>query len=242
MILIVPKHTYIKFLLNLFYLIQQTMKVIGSSQRLFVKNNWNQEDQCNWLQQNLKLKGSAKGDHLEELTREYLEYCGVSITLSKARKWLTANSINNEEDQYALQIFGDNGLDLFGRIKINGVQRPIVVQCKCYDTVGTLSTTEALSLDALTGYFGPNAIGIYIVKNQNSVNGHFKLTIQNSTNNINWFSIDQFDQISEWFCELSQPQQVKTEINIQEAYNTEEFGGVTVRAEKVIGLNIKIYQ
>jgi hypothetical protein len=245
--LIAPEHTYKQFIVKIIFLIYQTMKVISSSERLFIKNNWNDEDQCNWFEQNSKLKGSAKGDHLEELTREYLEYCGVNITLSKARKWLPANSINNNQDQYALQIFGDNGLDLFGWTKINGIQRPVIVQCKCYDTVGTLSTTEALSLDALTGYFGPNAMGIYIVKNQNSVNNHFDKVIQNSTNCINWFDVKRFNQISEWFCTLSTEsnlQQIDKAISINKV-NPGEYTleNVNISATGILeGVNIKIYK
>ena len=113
-ILIAPKHTYRQFIIKIIiFLTYQTMKVISSSERLFVKNGWDEQDQCNWFQQNSSLKGSAKGDYLEELTQKYLEYCEANITLSKAKKCLPANSINNDQDQYALQIFGDNGLDLF---------------------------------------------------------------------------------------------------------------------------------
>ena len=98
-ILIVPEYTYKQFIIKIIiFLTYQTMKAISSSKRLFVKNGWDEQDQCNWFQQNSLLKGSAKGDHLEELTREYLEYCGANITLSKARKWLPANSINNDQD------------------------------------------------------------------------------------------------------------------------------------------------
>ena len=217
------------------------MKIITSSERLYTKNGWNQQDQDDWFNQNSLLKGSQKGDHLEELVREFLEDHGICITLSKARKWLSSDNIMNDTDNYALQIFGDNGIDLFGYTKINFVNCPIVIQCKCYDTIEKLSSTDALALDALTEHFGKNAIGIFIVKNDNSVNDHFKNAIKNSNNRINWFSVRNLPEIITWLCNCSIPNQVTKEITIEEAHNVQEIAGISIKAEHLKNIHIKEY-